>query len=405
MVEPRVVVVVVSVTAEPVESAMAVAPSHAHIAGGSPRLVAAPPQGADAARLRDAVTAVRTAVAGLADLVRTLQRSPVSGAGASGLGPAGLDGVSRDAAAVNAARLGEVAPDTPAIDPTALTESLSGLDSAVSVLGLARAGVLGLVKQSDGWHRPGAERRDFTGWRTTSSRQSRGATRAEENLTHALADLPEVGDAVREGVLTIGHVQAMGDVLASSSERARASLTENPEELVDLGRRLPVPQLRRALQQAAAAIDADAADKRFDAARDRRFVRMSAGGGGVHLTGFLDPVAGGIVRAALDAVTPVPAVDDTRTGDQRRADALTDLASRTLGYGQRTGAQVRPHVSILVREDTWLLLMERRRLRLASCRDGGSQPGPGATGAGATGAGATGAGATGAGATGAGATG
>jgi hypothetical protein len=63
------------------------------------------------------------------------------------------------------------------------------------------------------------------------------------------------------------------------------------------------------------------------------------------------------VRAALDPLAaPAPAADgepDRRTGGQRVADALVELARRALDAGETmpAGHAVRPHVSVLVRLD------------------------------------------------------
>jgi hypothetical protein len=70
------------------------------------------------------------------------------------------------------------------------------------------------------------------------------------------------------------------------------------------------------------------------------------------LDGYLDPLAGEIVRTALEAATPPPAPDDERTPAQRRADALTDLARRALDAGalsEQSGEK--PHLIVLVGVD------------------------------------------------------
>ena len=133
-------------------------------------------------------------------------------------------------------------------------------------------------------------------------------------------------------------------------------------------------------------MEADSADHGFENVRAQRFLKLSRRDGGVRVDGLLDVVAGETLRTALEALTPDPAVGDHRTPDQRRADALVLLANRTLGLGDaKAGAQVRPHLSLLVREDTWLLLKHRRR---ELCGSAGS----GVTGAGGAGSGVTGAG-------------
>ena len=67
------------------------------------------------------------------------------------------------------------------------------------------------------------------------------------------------------------------------------------------------------------------------------------------LDGYLDPVTGEIVKAALDAATPPPAQGDPRTPAQRRADALADLCRQALDTGDlpEQGGE-RPHLLVLV---------------------------------------------------------
>jgi hypothetical protein len=73
----------------------------------------------------------------------------------------------------------------------------------------------------------------------------------------------------------------------------------------------------------------------------------------LRLRGQLDPDAGAIVLAALDALTPAPTSADTRTPAQRRADALTDLARLPLQADLLpTTGGLRPHIGIIVTPDT-----------------------------------------------------
>ncbi|HCX84210.1 MAG TPA: hypothetical protein DHV14_03525, partial [Micrococcales bacterium] len=133
-------------------------------------------------------------------------------------------------------------------------------------------------------------------------------------------------------------------------------------EIVARAKSVAVPVLRRELQGQAAALEAEKTDASYEAARKARFLRLTARGEVVRVEGALDVLSAATLRTALDAVTPVPADGDERNPDQRRADALVLLADRALGVGvDRAGAQVRPHLSILVRQDTWLLLHHLRR--------------------------------------------
>jgi uncharacterized protein DUF222 len=71
------------------------------------------------------------------------------------------------------------------------------------------------------------------------------------------------------------------------------------------------------------------------------------------IDGTLDPEAGQLLLAALDPLTRPHSAQDTRSGSQRRADALTELARRALEGGQlpRSGG-VRPQLAVLVDLDS-----------------------------------------------------
>ena len=266
-----------------------------------------------------------------------------------------------------------------------LTGALSALDGAASTLGVARTSLAGLVRSTERW-RGTSRARDFADWRGAASRQGRGAARGEERDLEAMTLLPAVKDAALSGAITHGHLSAVAGVLGGASENARRRLVQVEKEILHAATQLPVPQLRRSLAALAAALDADAADAEFHEARARRFLRLTPHRGAVKVEGLLDVVAGETLRTALEALTPAPTPQDPRTPEQRRADALVDLADKALGSGlSKAGAQIRPHLSVLLREDTYVLLSARRRLTGAS--GGGDTGGDAGRGGGGRGTG------------------
>jgi hypothetical protein len=75
----------------------------------------------------------------------------------------------------------------------------------------------------------------------------------------------------------------------------------------------------------------------------------------IALQGLLEPEAGEILLAALEPLARPADAQDDRSGDQRRADALTELARRALEGGQlpQTGG-VRPQLLVTVDLDSLL---------------------------------------------------
>ena len=77
--------------------------------------------------------------------------------------------------------------------------------------------------------------------------------------------------------------------------------------------------------------------------------------GMVAVDGLLEPEAGQILLAALEPLARPADADDDRSGGQRRADALAELARRNLEAGQlpQTGG-VRPQLMVTVDLDSLL---------------------------------------------------
>jgi hypothetical protein len=267
--------------------------------------------------------------------------------------------------------------------------ALRAVDALVASASAARAHLLLAERDADGWRATGAA--SFARWRGAaagaggaragSAGSGAGAAAREERQAEALVRLPAVGAAVRAGVLGLDHASVIGAVAADRSDLVRAAVASpsGQAELVELARSQDVPSFARAVRRWAAARDDDALEDAHEAQRRARFLHLGTTDQGTRITGRLDAVAGHRLRLALEAVTPRPAADDDRTSEQRAADALVTLAENALTEpATAPGASVRPHVSLLVREETW-----RRHRRHAPRRRGGfeADPEPGRAGA------------------------
>lgn len=254
----------------------------------------------------------------------------------------------------------------PLAGPVAIA-ALAQVDQLVATLGIARTSLVSIASTHATSAELGGER-SFAAWRARTTREGRSSAENQLKLARVLDDVPGLREAVTDGTATPGHAEAVAQVYGKSSEATRDRLVHLAQEIVDGARDVPVPTFRRQLEAKQAALEAEEMDHSYEASRARRYLRLSNRQGGVVIEGFLDVASGATLRAALEAVTPVPSVDDDRTSEQRSADALLLLAGRALTTGfDKVGAQVRPHLSVLVREDTWHLLLERQKLEAEGC--------------------------------------
>ncbi|WP_185972397.1 HNH endonuclease [Georgenia yuyongxinii] len=268
------------------------------------------------------------------------------------------------------ARLVEGAPASGAGWQHAERESvIAGLDAVVQSLTVYRGRLLVAHKEDGRWGT--ALDRDFADWRGRASGTGRGPAVGELQVAEGLQAMPEVADAVAGGELTLEHARALTRLRATGSAEVKAALEAGAAaDLVARGKSLSAPELAREAKKVAAAIDAQAAQDSFAAVWRRRAVSTRRGAGGRVGEWFLDDVGGTIVETALDAIVGKPAVDDDRTREQRRADALVTMAARVLRVGaDRVGAQIRPHLALIVEEQTWAALLARRAAIEAADRD------------------------------------
>ncbi|MEE6294687.1 HNH endonuclease signature motif containing protein [Georgenia wangjunii] len=255
---------------------------------------------------------------------------------------------------------------------------IGSLDTLIREATLYRGQLLLAHKEDGTW---GTVRdRDFTDWRSRTTGTGRGAAAGELGLAEGLDAMPGLADAVQEGTITLEHAKTLTRLREHASAEVKDALAgELGTELLDLAADVPAPELAKAAKTRAAAIDAAAAQADFDAVHARRSFTVRRQAGGRKGEFFLNDVDGTTVDTAIDAIVGKPAKDDTRTREQRRADALVTMANRVLQVGaDRNGAQIRPHLSLLVTEETWTDVVRHRILldgALTTPPPGPGQPG------------------------------
>ena len=187
------------------------------------------------------------------------------------------------------------------------------------------------------------------GWLRAQARISPGTAGQRVRLARALhrGPLPATAAALAAGQVSVGHAA----VLADGTQDLNPQTTRQAEPvLLDAARRLDPARLRRVVAHLRAVADPD----REDHQAERRFARRGLHVAGtwqgmVALEGLLDPEAGATLLAALDPLTLPSGPQDERSGAQRRADALTELARRALEAGRLPASGgVRPQLAVTI---------------------------------------------------------
>ena len=120
--------------------------------------------------------------------------------------------------------------------------------------------------------------------------------------------------------------------------------------LVGAAETLDLGGMRTVTQAARLRIDPDGVLADDNHAHERRWFACEQTYGGVFiLRGELDAEGGALVKTAIDALSQGMSRDETRTGSQRRADALVELAATQLRCGDHRDVHgQRPHLTLTV---------------------------------------------------------
>ena len=187
------------------------------------------------------------------------------------------------------------------------------------------------------------------------SRLRMGAAAASSAVRTARAlfrgPLTATAQAVTDGDLSAAHAA----VLAAGTQDLPLHVTAEAEPvLVDAARRLDPPRLRRLLGHLRLVADPQSERDRAERRHQDRWVRLTPSFEGmVVIDGLLEPEAGQTLLAALEPLARPHSAQDDRSGGQRTADALAELARRQLEGGRlpQTGG-VRPQLAVLVDLDS-----------------------------------------------------
>jgi hypothetical protein len=201
----------------------------------------------------------------------------------------------------------------------------------------------------------GQEIGSTAGWLRSRLRLGAGAASSAVRTSRALfrGPLAATAQALTSGELSPAHA----GVLAHGTQTLPEHVTTEAEPvLVEAARRLDPPRLRRVLGHLQMVADPDGADHDRARRQQRRGLWLaSTWDGMVAVDGLLEPEAGQTLLAALEPLACPASAQDARSGGQRRADALAELARRALESGQlpQSGG-VRPQLTVTVDLDSLL---------------------------------------------------
>lgn len=160
---------------------------------------------------------------------------------------------------------------------------------------------------------------------------TRPVAEAKVGLALHLDRVPVVADALARGDVDVRRATVLTDELARLSDAAAAEVAK---AVLPAARECTAPQLRQRLRRMELLRDPDGARTRHArACADRRVELAPASDAMAWLSAYLPADDAAAIHTSLTALAGDAAPEDERTLDQRRADALVDLATRWLDAG------------------------------------------------------------------------
>jgi hypothetical protein len=171
------------------------------------------------------------------------------------------------------------------------------------------------------------------------------------HLARTLGELPATLDSARAGRASFSNVT----MIAHLAEDVGVDQVAPFERiLVGAAETLEPGAMRTLTQATRLRLDPDGVLAHDNRAHERRWFECEQTYGGVFvLRGELDAEGGALVKTAIDALSHGMRHGETRSGSQRRADALVDLAATQLRCGEHRDVHgQRPHLTVTVSADT-----------------------------------------------------
>ena len=230
-----------------------------------------------------------------------------------------------------------------------LGDDLRAIRRAIDRLEAEFSRRLGRFDIDQGWVPDGNA--STAGWLSVQCRIVRNTAWERVRQARRLTELPSTTEAFAAGEISQAHV---GVITGAAEQVDTEALRDAEPILLEAARRLDARRLRYVTGQLRHCLDPDGALKDANRDYERRHLYLSELMDGMYaVDGLLDPEGGALLREALDALAGPPERGDERTGSQRRADSLVEMAQRHLDRGDlpQRGCQ-RPHLMVISQLDT-----------------------------------------------------
>ena len=168
-------------------------------------------------------------------------------------------------------------------------------------------------------------------------------------MARTMGELPAVADSFAAGRMPTCNASLIARL---ANDVGAAAIRSVEDTLVTAGEQLDAGRMYRVTQFTRYQVDSDGALDRDNRSYQRRWFACDQTLDGIFvLRGELDAEGGAVVKAAVESLCGPPSPEDDRSGSQRRADALVEIASAQLRSGDRQIHGQRPHVTLTVSSD------------------------------------------------------
>lgn len=247
------------------------------------------------------------------------------------------------------------------LDDAAVVEAVAAFERLASWAAAGQAAMIGEL-----FRRRFGPSRDFVADEVAARlRTTIPVAEAKVGLAVGLHGLPAVADALAAGVVDVRRASVICDETAHLPEHVARDVAA---QVLPAAADCTAPQLRAKVRRLECLRDPDGATSRHRRARGHRRVELvPAADAMAWINAYLPAPEAVAVHTALTALAqPVPLDEqtgdmDTRTLDQRRADALVDLTTRWLDAGTRpdgtplpTNHRRHPHLHVTATAETIL---------------------------------------------------